>query len=133
MILLKNSGRADIVTGEAEILHGSGYIDETLLGKRFEIRPKSFFQTNTRGAEQLYGAVRSLIRYQKGILLDLYAGTGTIGILLADLFEKVYSVEIVPDASMDATKNAGINGLSDTFEAVNAPVEQFLEKFLANG
>jgi tRNA/tmRNA/rRNA uracil-C5-methylase (TrmA/RlmC/RlmD family) len=63
----------------------------------------------------------------------LYAGTGTIGILLADLFEKVYSVEIVPDASMDATKNAGINGLSDTFEAVNAPVEQFLEKFLASG
>ncbi len=134
MVLLKNSGRADIVTGEAELLHGTGTIHDTLLGKQFEIRPKSFFQTNSQGAEVLYAHVRSLLQTKWGTLLDLYAGTGTIGILLADLFEKVYSVELVADASMDAQKNAVFNGISPgAFFAVNAPVEKFLVDFITTG
>ena len=106
LVLLHNTGRADIVTGEAEILTGSGVIRERLLGLDFEIRPKSFFQTNTVGAEVLYQSVLDLITSKGGALLDLYAGTGTIGILLAARFDQVYSVEIVADASADAAANA---------------------------
>ena len=61
MILLHNTGRADIVTGEIELLKGPGVITERLLGVDFEIRPKSFFQTNTAGAEVLYGVIRNLL------------------------------------------------------------------------
>lgn len=105
-VLFHNSGLADIVTGEAEILHGSGIIQENLLGRTFEIRPKSFFQTNTVGAEVLYSTVLNLVKSSGGTLLDLYAGTGTIGILLASHFDQVYSVEIVADSSADASVNA---------------------------
>lgn len=112
VVLLHNVGRADIVTGEQEILSGSGIIEEALLGKTFEIAPKSFFQTNTVGAEALYGTVRSLMGASGGTLLDLYAGTGTIGTILGDGYERIFSVEIVADASRDALRNAKRNGLS---------------------
>lgn len=59
--LLHNTGRADIVTGEEEILSGKTTITDELLGYTFEIQPKSFFQVNTLGAEKLYTrAIESL-------------------------------------------------------------------------
>ncbi len=60
--LLQNSGRADIVTGEAILMKGKATITERLLGKTFEINPKSFFQTNSLGAEKLYTVVRDLMK-----------------------------------------------------------------------
>jgi 23S rRNA (uracil1939-C5)-methyltransferase len=64
-----------------------------------------------------------------GTLLDLYAGTGTIGILLSDRFDTVYSVELVTEASKDGAKNAQKNGVSNiTF--INEKTEKFLPKFL---
>jgi len=131
-VLFHNVGLADIVTGEAEILSGTGTIRETLLGKEFEIRPKSFFQTNTVGAEVLYGTVISLVKSSGGTLLDLYAGTGTIGILLSHLFERVCSVEIVADSSADAVVNARLNNVAQ-FEAIQAPVEKFLLDYIGQG
>ena len=62
------------------------------------------------------------------MLLDLYAGTGTIGILLSKYFEKIYSVELVADASADGEKNADRNGITNV-EFVNAKVEDFAQKF----
>lgn len=131
--LLKNSGRADIVTGEAILMKGKPTITENLLGKTFEINPKSFFQTNSLGAEKLYTVVRDLMKTKGGTLLDLYAGTGTIGILLADRFEHVYSVELVAEASKDGAKNALKNGVTNiTF--INEKTEKFLPRFiLENG
>lgn len=127
--LLENSGRADIVTGEAVLMKGKPAITEELLGKSFEINPKSFFQTNSLGAEKLYSVVRDLVKTKGGILLDLYAGTGTIGILLADRFEHVYSVELVAEASRDGAKNAQKNGVTNiTF--INEKTEKFLPRFL---
>jgi 23S rRNA (uracil1939-C5)-methyltransferase len=51
---LENTGRADIVAGNAVLLHGQSTIIDELLGLTFEIQPKSFFQVNTLGAEKLY-------------------------------------------------------------------------------
>lgn len=131
-VLFRNTGLADIVAGEAEVLQGPGTIRETLLGKSFEIRPKSFFQTNSSGAEVLYSTAISLVKSSGGTLLDLYAGTGTIGILLAHLFDRVCSVELVADSSADATVNAKLNGVAN-FEAIQAPVEKFLKDYLGRG
>lgn len=130
--LLRNSGRADIVTGEAVLLKGKKTITEHLLGKTFEINPKSFFQTNSLGAEKLYSVVLDLLQSKGGTLLDLYAGTGTIGILLADRFDHTYSVELVREASEDGAKNALKNGIH-TIEFVNRKAEEFLQEFVSAG
>lgn len=109
LIILENNSKADIVTGEVNTLFGDGVIHEMLLGKTFAIRPKSFFQVNTYTAEKLYSVVRSMIRSPGGTLLDLYAGTSTIGIILSDLYDRVVSVELVSSATDDARVNAGLN------------------------
>ncbi len=54
---LENTSRADVVQGNQILLYGSPTITDELLGLTFEIQPKSFFQVNTLGAEQLYGRV----------------------------------------------------------------------------
>ena len=130
--LLHNSGRADIVQGDAVLIKGKATITEHLLGKTFEINPKSFFQTNSPGAEELYTTTTGLLKNSGGVLLDLYGGTGTIGLLLSDRFEKVYSVEIVKEASADGARNAILNGVHN-MEFVNMKTESFLKEFLAEG
>lgn len=99
------------MTGEVEVLSGTGRIEERILDNIFEIAPKSFFQTNSPGAEILYSTAFKLLnkRSSGSTLLDLYAGTGTIGIIFGKLFDEVFSVEIVADASRDARKNAEKN------------------------
>jgi 23S rRNA (uracil1939-C5)-methyltransferase len=59
---LENTGRADIVTGNPVLLFGKASIEDELLGMRFEIQPKSFFQVNTLGAEKLYTEVIRFIK-----------------------------------------------------------------------
>lgn len=130
--LLRNVGKADIVTGEAVKLYGSDTIIETLLGLEFEIHPKSFFQTNSLGAEKLYETVISLMRSNGGTLLDLYAGTGTIGILLSKRFDLVHSVELVPEASADGVRNAARNGVKNV-EFFTGKAEEFVREFLDGG
>jgi 23S rRNA (uracil1939-C5)-methyltransferase len=125
---LANTGRADIVQGDQTLLYGSPTITDDLLGLTFEIQPKSFFQVNTLGAEKLYTQVIDSIQHKNGTLLDLYAGTGTIGILLAKYFERVYSVELVSSSSEDGIKNADRNQVKNV-EFVNARVEDFAKKF----
>lgn len=128
---LENTGRADIVTGNPVLLYGKSTITDELLGLTFEIAPKSFFQVNTLGAEKLYTQAIDYIHNKWGILLDLYAGTGTIGILLARYFQKVYSVELVESASRDGEANAVRNSVSNV-EFVNAKVEDFASEFAKN-
>lgn len=61
--------------------------------------------------------------------MDLYAGTGTIGILLAKYFEKVYSVELIESASLDGEKNAIKNGINNV-EFICGKAEEFAKQFL---
>ena len=125
---LENTGRADIVQWNQVLLHGKTTITDELLGLTFEIQPKSFFQVNTLGAEKLYSSVIDSIHHKWGILLDLYAGTGTIGILLASGFKTVYSVELVASSSEDGQKNAVRNNVWN-IEFVNSKVEDFAKQF----
>jgi 23S rRNA (uracil1939-C5)-methyltransferase len=127
---LENTGRADIVTGNPVLIYGKPSIEEELLGMTFEIQPKSFFQVNTFGAEKLYTIAIDSIREKWWILLDLYAGTGTIGILLSKYFKEVYSVELVESASQDGERNSIKNGVKNV-RFVNAKVEDFAASFEA--
>lgn len=126
--LLHNTGKADIVQGNFEHIAGTSVITEKLFDLEFEISPKSFFQTNTLGAEELYRVTADMIETEKPIVFDLYAGTGTIGMVLAHRAQEVYSVEIVPEASEDNKRNLSKNNIQNV-TVVNAPVEKLLEEW----
>lgn len=126
--VLENTNRADVVQGNQVLLYGESTITDELLGLTFEIQPKSFFQVNTLWAEKLYQSVIDSIQQKWGTLLDLYAGTGTIGILLAKEFKKVYSVELVTSSSEDGQKNSDRNSIKNV-EFINSKVEDFAKDF----
>jgi 23S rRNA (uracil1939-C5)-methyltransferase len=80
---------------------------------RYRISPQSFFQTNTTGAELLFSTAASILGEIDGPLIDIYCGTGTIGIALHTLGigSSLVGIEIVPEAIIDAHYNASINGI----------------------
>lgn len=127
--LSHNGNLADTLIGDLELVYGEAVIHETLLGLTFDIGPQSFFQTNSRGAEILYSLVKDFAHsetFQSGRVLDLYAGTGTIGMIFSDIAREVVSVELVTEASESGARNAAKNGISN-MKFVNAKVEEFLE------
>ena len=103
-----NGRKASIAIGEHEkILRGDGFISDTIGSFTFRVSANSFFQTNTSSAEKLYNQV---LRYAdpKGteMVLDLYSGTGTIPIFLANRVRAVTGIEISQSATADANRNA---------------------------
>lgn len=110
-----NDSLADVVRNDKTIiLYGQDYFYEELLGLKFKIRPFSFFQTNSFGAEVLYDMVRQYVGETKDkVIFDLYSGTGTIAQVLAPVAKKVIGVEIVEEAVEAARENAVFNGLSN--------------------
>lgn len=111
----RNNALADAVINEGTtLLRGKAWIEEELLGLRFKITPFSFFQTNSRGAEVLYGKIRQYVGDTTGqTVYDLYSGTGTIAQLVAPVAKEVYGVEIVEEAVEAAKENAQKNCLDN--------------------
>ncbi|MEN9883981.1 MAG: rRNA ((1939)-C(5))-methyltransferase RlmD [Bacteroidota bacterium] len=94
---------------------GKPYVVEVLGGLKFKVGPKSFFQTNTRQAEVLYGITKSFAALTgKEVVYDLYCGTGSIGIFVSDQAASVIGVELIPEAIADAEENAVLNGIGHT-------------------
>ena len=97
---------------EVQTYFGPGYIKEKLEDFTFKISPKSFFQTNTQQAEQLYRITRDFAGLTgKEVLYDLYCGTGSIGIFCSKGAKKVIGIEVIGDAVKDAWENAKMNAL----------------------
>lgn len=91
---------------------GNGYITESIGDYKFIISPDSFFQVNTNGAYNLYSKVLEYVD-KSNYLLDLYCGTGTIGIFLSKVCNKVLGVEINSYAVADANKNKKLNNIDN--------------------
>lgn len=110
-----NNAVADVIqSDETRILYGQDFFYEELLELKFRVSPFSFFQTNSLGAEVLYGTVREYVGDMPDkTVFDLYSGTGTIAQLMAPVAKKVIGVEIVEEAVEAAKKNAERNGLSN--------------------
>lgn len=111
----QNGQKSNIATGEKErILYGRGFIEERLFDSHFRIRANSFFQTNSIQAETLYRACFEMLDPRKADrVLDLYCGTGSIGILLAPHVQRVVGVELVEDAIRSAQENAALNDVKN--------------------
>lgn len=110
-----NDKRTSMILGEKEqVIYGKGFIEDELLGKRFRISPKSFYQINPLQTEKLYKKAKEYAGLTgKEIVVDAYCGTGTIGMILADDAKEVIGVELNKDAVRDARNNAKANGVKN--------------------
>jgi 23S rRNA (uracil-5-)-methyltransferase RumA len=108
-----NDGVADTVKNEnVSVISGRDYFFETINGLTFKINAFSFFQTNSAGAESLYGKVREYAGTGR-TAYDLYCGTGTVAQVLAEGFEQVIGVELNPEAVQAAGENAKLNHIAN--------------------
>jgi 23S rRNA (uracil1939-C5)-methyltransferase len=109
------SRKAGVSFGEMElVLSGTETIVEKIGAFVFEISANSFFQTNTAGAAQLYAIVKKYAELTGSeTVTDLYSGTGTISILLAEAAKEVVGIEMVSSAVADARRNCRINGVEN--------------------
>ncbi len=125
----QNGQKSNIAVGEEEhILYGMGYIEEKLFESRFRIRANSFFQTNSIQAETLYRTCFEMLDPGKGEkVLDLYSGTGSIGILVAPFVSSVVGVELVEDAVKAAHENAEINNI-ENIKFYHGDVKDYLKE-----
>ena len=123
-----NKDRRKLFTGKTQdVLFGDGYIKDTLCDKTFIISPQSFYQINPVQTKKLYEKAIELAQLNgTQTVLDAYCGVGTIGICACDKAKKVYAVESVKDAIIDAKKNAKINKISN-INFVCADAKDYIE------
>ena len=106
---------------EVHTYFGQDHIIETMENLRFKVGPKSFYQTNTEQAYELYKVVRRFAFEQidqpvgpAPLIYDLYTGTGTIAQFVAAQARQVIGIEYVPEAIEDAKLNAAFNHIDNT-------------------
>ena len=107
--------KAGVAVGQKEIhLGGRPHLTDMIGRHRFKISANSFFQTNTAGAEQLYATIRNYAALEgRETVLDLYCGTGTIAIYLADAAREIIGIEQVQSAVRDAENNCRANDIGN--------------------
>jgi 23S rRNA (uracil1939-C5)-methyltransferase len=112
--------------------HGKPFMVETMEDLKFQIGPKSFFQTNAKQALKLYQLVRKYADLQGNeVVYDLYTGTGTIGLFLAKYASKVVGLEYVEMAVEDARINAKLNGINNATFFAGDMKKVLTEEFIA--
>lgn len=100
---------------DAVCYRGKDHIIEQMEGLRFKVGPKSFYQTNSAQAYELYKVARQFADLHPGeTLYDLYTGTGTIANFCAARCARVVGIEYVPEAIADAKVNSELNGIRNT-------------------
>ena len=96
-------------------IYGEKYLYEMIGEYKYRISPDSFFQVNSRTVNKLYNKVveYAIRNEKKDNLVDLYCGTGTIGIYLSKYFNSIIGIELNKQAVEDAKENAKINGVNN--------------------
>jgi 23S rRNA (uracil1939-C5)-methyltransferase len=123
-----NDSFADL---EVLLYKGQPHIMEEMEGLKFKIGPKSFYQTNSNQAYQLYKIIREFSGLTgREIVYDLYTGTGTIANFLAKNAKKVIGVENISEAIEDAKYNSAINGIRNTSFYVGDMKDVFTIQFI---
>lgn len=115
MYVINPKANDTITDLEVKVFHGNDHIMEEMEGIKFKIGPKSFYQTNSAQAYELYKVARSFAQLTGNeIVYDLYTGTGTIANFVARKARKVIGIEYVPEAIEDAKVNSTINNITNT-------------------
>lgn len=116
-LLYVNNLKFNDTIGDLDVItyKGNDYIYLQMENLKFKVGPKSFYQTNTDQAYELYKVARDFAGLTGNELVyDLYTGTGTIANFVAKSARKVIGIEYVPEAIEDAKINASLNGLDNT-------------------
>ncbi len=115
MYVINKKANDTITDQQIKLYYGREYIFEEMEGLKFKIGPKSFYQTNSEQAYQLYKVVRKFAELNGNeIVFDLYTGTGTIANFISGNAKKVIGIEYVEEAIEDAKENATINNINNT-------------------
>jgi 23S rRNA (uracil1939-C5)-methyltransferase len=133
MYVINQKGNDTLTDQEIILFSGRNHIFEEMESLQFKIGPKSFYQTNSMQAYQLYRVVRQFAEFKGDELVyDLYTGTGTIANFIAHNVKKVIGIEYIPEAIEDAKENALINGIENAFffsgDIKNVITEDFLNE-----
>ena len=115
VVLNTNTEKTNVITGKmCRTLYGQGYITDILCGMKFRISPLSFYQVNRSQAERLYQKAAEFADLKSDeTLLDMYCGTGTIGLTMAKRVRNLIGVEIIPQAIADAKSNVAENNITN--------------------
>ena len=115
LFVINSKGNDTITDQNIELFHGQEFILEQMEELKFKIGPKSFYQTNSEQAYNLYKVARDFAQLSGDeIVYDLYTGTGTIANFVAPRAKKVVGIEYVPEAIEDAKENSAINNITNT-------------------
>ena len=130
VVMNENPRKTNVILGEKEeILYGPGFIYDYLLGVKFKISSKSFYQVNHEQCEKLYSLGFEFASLKKSdVILDAYCGIGTIGLIASKLVKEVYGVEIVKEAIIDAKNNARINKIENCHYECKDASDYMLDK-----
>ena len=126
-----NTKNTNVILGnENNIIFGDGYIKDILGDYTFKISPLSFYQVNPVQAEKLYNIGVEAAKITKNdVVFDLYCGIGTISLFMAKFAKKVYGVEIVEQAIIDANENARLNDVNNV-EFIAGDTEFILDELI---
>lgn len=115
VVINVNTEKTNVLLGKScRTIYGADTITDTLCGLNFSISPLSFYQVNRQGAQRLYGVAAEFAALTGSeTLLDLYCGTGTIGLSMARQAKRLIGVEIIPAAIENAKQNAKQNVISN--------------------
>lgn len=129
-----NDEDTNVILGpKTRVLWGEDTITDVLCGLKIILSPASFYQVNRKQAEKLYQIAAEYAKLDKDkILLDLYCGTGTIGLTMAKMCKKLIGAEIVHEAVENAKRNAKINGI-DNAEFIEGDARFALEQLINRG
>ncbi|MGN0310481.1 MAG: 23S rRNA (uracil(1939)-C(5))-methyltransferase RlmD [Bacteroides sp.] len=115
LYIINNKVNDTITDLEVHTFRGNDHIYEEMEGLRFKVGPKSFYQTNSEQAYELYKVARNFAGLTGDELVyDLYTGTGTIANFVARQARQVVGIEYVPEAIEDAKVNSALNGITNT-------------------
>ncbi|WP_298320746.1 23S rRNA (uracil(1939)-C(5))-methyltransferase RlmD [uncultured Aquimarina sp.] len=129
--VVNTKGNDTIYDQEVICYHGKDHIEEEMEGLRFKINAKSFYQTNSKQAYELYKITRDFAGLTGNELVyDLYTGTGTIAQFVAKKAKKVIGVEAVPEAIEDAKTNAKHNNIDNVEFYVGDMKKVFTTEFI---
>ena len=130
LYVINSKGNDTIYDQEVVCYYGSDHIFEEMEGLQFKINAKSFYQTNSQQAYNLYKITRDFAGLSGNELVyDLYTGTGTIAQFVAKNAGKVIGVESVPEAIVAAKENAILNGIDNVSFYVGDMKKVFNEEF----
>ena len=134
LIWIINSKRNDTIYDlDFQVYKGKGHIIERMEGLEFKVGPKSFFQTNSKQAQELYRIAADFAGFTGNEnVYDLYTGAGTIACYIASKVRHVVGIESVPEAVADARNNAALNGIVNASFFAGDMKDILVESFFEN-